>query len=421
MKKFFLILVCILNLNAADATMEAVNRGQTLPKIIVQNVSSDFSDTATNSKMSKILIGDLKVIASFEVVGNLDFSNGNHNTDLVKSSKADFVLQYWLSNQNGGLVLNTKLISTKNSNIKFDRSFSETDTAKWPFLAHKAIKSVIKNLNLPSVDWLDKYILIAQYTSPGKSNIMIADYTLNYTKNVITGGLNIFPKWANNNYSAFYYTTYTQNTMPTLYRFDLNTGKKTRLLSSTGMIVASDVSKDGNKLLLTMAPEEQSDIYLYDTRTRHLTKITNYKGIDTNGNFVDNERGVVFISDRLGYPNIFRTDINGGDIEQMVDHSRNNNSVTTFGNYVVYASREHSGEYSEKTFNLYLISTKSSYIRQLTINGVNTFPRFSRDGGSIIYIKNLSNQRSAVGIIRLNENKSFQFPLRIGKLQSIDW
>ena len=417
MKKFFLILVCILNLNAADATMEVVNRGQTLPKIIVQNVNSDFSDNATNSKMSKILIGDLKVIASFEVVGNLDFSNGNHNTDLVKSSKADFVLQYWMSNQNGGLFLNTKLISTKNSNIKFDRSFNETDTAKWPFLAHKAIKSVIKDLNLPSVDWLDKYILIAQYTSPGKSNIMIADYTLNYTKNVITGGLNIFPKWANNNYSAFYYTTYTQNTMPTLYRFDLNTGKKTRLLSSTGMIVASDVSKDGNKLLLTMAPEEQSDIYLYDTRTRHLTKITNYKGIDTNGNFVDNERGVVFISDRLGYPNIFRTDINGGDIEQMVDHSRNNNSVTTFGNYVVYAS----SEYSEKTFNLYLISTKSSYIRQLTINGVNTFPRFSRDGGSIIYIKNLSNQRSAVGIIRLNENKSFQFPLRIGKLQSIDW
>ena len=28
---------------------------------------------------------------------------------------------------------------------------------------------------------------------------------------------------------------------------------------------------------------------------------------------------------------------------------------------------------------------------------------------------------SSVGIIRVNENKSFQFPLRVGKIQSVDW
>ena len=107
-------------------------------------------------------------------------------------------------------------------------------------------------------------------------------------------------------------------------------------------------------------------------------------------------------------------------VEQMVFHGKNNNSISTFENYVVYSSRESVNEYAQKTFNLYLISTKSDYVRQLTADGVNTYPRFSSDGGSIVFIKSIGGS-SAVGIIRVNENRSFQFPLRIGKLQSIDW
>ena len=127
-----------------------------------------------------------------------------------------------------------------------------------------------------------------------------------------------------------------------------------------------------------------------------------------------------FVSDRMGNPNIFATSINGGGVEQLVYHGKNNSSVSTWENYVVYSSRESGAEYSQRTFNRYLISTKSDYIRQLTATGVNTFPRFSSDGGSIVYIKDAGSQ-SAVGIIRVNENKSFSFPLNLGKLQSIDW
>ena len=186
------------------------------------------------------------------------------------------------------------------------------------------------------------------------------------------------------------------------------------------MIVASDVSQDGTKLLLTMAPNDQSDIYLYDTINKSLKRVTTFSGIDVNGNFVDNDSRVVFVSDRLGYPNVFATSINGGAVEQMVFHGKNNNSISTFENYVVYSSRESANEYTQKTFNIYLISTKSDYVRQLTADGVNTYPRFSSDGGSIVFIKSIGDS-SAVGIIRVNENRSFQFPLRIGKLQSIDW
>lgn len=35
------------------------------------------------------------------------------------------------------------------------------------------------------------------------------------------------------------------------------------------MVVASDVSLDGSKLLVTMAPKDQPDVYLYDLNSKN--------------------------------------------------------------------------------------------------------------------------------------------------------
>lgn len=421
MKKILFLFALIMSLNAADATMQVINRGLVLPKILIQDSSVNFNNEALKDRFFKMLVGDLKVGSSFEVVETKDYApfEGNFRTNLVNSKNPEFVLQYKLGEMGRGIELKLKLIQVKTGQTRFSATYTQQELAKWPFLSHRGVADIARNLNLSPIEWMDKSILISQYTTPGKSNIIVADYTLTYTKVVLSGGLNIFPKWANADQSAFYYTTYIRS-VPTLYKYDLRTGGKSRITSSAGMIVASDVSADGKKLLLTMAPQDQSDIYLYDLRSGTKNRITNYSGIDVNGNFIDNDTGVVFVSDRLGYPNVFKTSINGGSIEQMVYRGKNNNSVSTHQNYIVYSSRESSSEYSTKTFNLYLISTKSNYARQLTANGVNTYPRFSSDGGSIVYIKSLG-AKSAVGIIRVNENKSFQFPLNIGKLQSIDW
>lgn len=421
MRKLFLLVAFCIGLSAADATIEVVNKGLVLPRIVVQDATTNFANTTLKNRFFKLMIGDLKVGSSFEVIEDYYTSSydGDFRTNLANDKNPELILRYALGVEGNGLSMKVKLLNAKNGSVRFEGTFGQAELAKFPFLAHKSIATIARNLNLSPIDWMDKSIIISQYTSPGKSNIIVADYTLTYQKVILSGGLNIFPKWANKDQSAFYYTTYI-NLVPTLYKYDLATGKKTQITQSGGMIVASDVSSDGTKVLLTMAPDDQSDIYIYDTITRKKSRVTDFKGIDVNGNFVDNDTRVVFVSDRLGYPNIFATSINGGAVEQMVFHGKNNNSVSTYQNYVVYSSRESVGDYSAKTFNLYLISTKSDYIRQLTSGGVNTYPRFSSDGGSIVFIKNAGNE-SAVGIIRVNENKSFQFPLRIGKLQSIDW
>jgi len=68
-------------------------------------------------------------------------------------------------------------------------------------------------------------------------------------------------------------------------------------------MVCSDVSKNGSKLLLTMAPNGQADIYELNLATNAKTRVTKFNGIDVNGKYVDDESRMIFVSNRLGYAN----------------------------------------------------------------------------------------------------------------------
>ncbi len=113
-----------------------------------------------------------------------------------------------------------------------------------------------------------------------------------------------FAKWANREQTDFYYTSLS-DFRPTIYKANLASGKKTSIVSSDGMAVCSDVSEDGNKLLLTLAPSGQPDIYLYDLVSNEKKRITDYSGIDVNGQFMGSDT-IAFVSNRFGNPIFFQ-------------------------------------------------------------------------------------------------------------------
>ncbi|EIP4519973.1 Tol-Pal system protein TolB [Campylobacter coli] len=403
MKKIVTVFLIFLGvLWAEDPVIDVVNSGVVLPKIIVKD-NSNLSDINLKRSFYNIIVNDLKVSSNFEVVSDTNLEATN------------YTFEYDLSKNGDALNLNVKI---KAGGVeKSSQTYTLNGIEQYPFLAHKSVKASVNALGLAPVDWMDHKILIARNSSSKKSQIIMADYTLTYQKVIINGGLNLFPKWGNKEQSIFYYTAYDHD-KPTLYRYDLRTNKANKILSSGGMVVASDVSLDGSKLLVTMAPKDQPDVYLYDLNSKNLTQLTNYSGIDVNGNFIGvDDSKFVFVSDRLGYPNIFIQDINNGTVEQAVFHGRNNSAVSTYKDFLVYSSREPN---QVGVFNIYLMSINSTGIRQFTANGKNLFPRFSSDGGSIVFIKYLGAQ-SALGVIRVNANKTFYFPLKVGKIQSIDW
>lgn len=415
------ILVCLVllcaNVFALDATIEVVKDATKLPVIVVENLNSDKNDVLVSSKIHKMLVADLKVSGHFSVV---EKSEGVKNIDYESYIKDNVNLVAKLESKviNGELVSTIIVYDVNVKQVALSKQYSVKEERRFPFLAHKMAIDINSYIQAPSIDWMNRFVVFSKYTKSKESHIVVADYTLTYQSAVIRDGLNIFPKWLDAEQNSIVFTKYTPR--PTLMKYDIYTGKMESLISSDGLLIASDISKDGKKALLTMAPNAQSDIYLFDFASKKSTKLTNYNGIDVGANFINNERGIMFISDRMGYPNIFSLDLQTKLISQLVYHGRNNSSASAFNDYIVYSSRESANEFGQNTFNLYLISTKSDYIRRLTASGVNQLPRFSRDGGSIMFVKN-TEEESSLGIIRLNYNKSYLFPLADEKIQSIDW
>lgn len=407
-----ILFLFIVNLYGYDATIEISKNLENRSKIALYDASGYKSEISR--QIYDMLVADFKTTGHFLIQEGYKREDSTQSTD---NKDYDYIIKYKIS-EGQRLHLDLDIYKTPNNQLIEKKSFYISSRERYPFIAHSAVASINKYFGYADVDWMTNYVIFAKKTGLNRSDIFISDYTLTFQQKVISGGMNIFPKWADDKKEEFYYTSLNAN-LPVLYKVNLYTGKREKILENEGMLVCSDTRKNGEELLLTLAHNDQPEVYLYNVNTKRKKRLTYYSGIDVNAQFVDTN-DIVFVSDRLGYPNIYKKNIDASEVRQIVYHGRNNHAVTAHNNYMVYVSRDSDNAFSNNSFNLYLISTKSSYIRPLTASGVNQFPKFSANGDTVLFIKNYENE-SALGIIRINQNKSYLFPLKGQKLQSIDW
>ena len=400
----------------ADRTIEVIKKVDSLPSLAVEDSSISYDDTF-KLKFFKSIVADLNVISIFNVDRHHRTTHFNDTDVIVENKDMNYVLRYKMFEDDNG-ALNTSIKLFNNNELVLTKKYKINKKNIYMFIAHTIAYDINEFMGNDSVEWMKRKVIFSRIVDSKKSEIVIADYSLSYQHAIVVGGFNVFPKWANKQQSAFYYTS-LDSTKPTLKRVELKTAKVRDILSSDGMMICSDVSSDAKNLLLTMAPNGQPDIYLYDVDSKKYKRITKYSGIDVNAQFMSKDK-IVFISNRLGYPNVFSMNLETKEVEQMVYYGKSNAACSSHGEYIVYKARESSNSFSKNTFNLHLISTKTDFIRRLTATGVNEFPRFSKDGDAILFIKNYKAQ-SSIGIIRLNHNKNYLFPLKYGKLQAMDW
>lgn len=409
--RYLLILTFFISaLWSADATLEVTKNVGMLPKLAIEDASSVGNDTGT--RFHKMLSADMNVVSLFDVDDRYATQSFDNPQAAGIHKDAVYILRYRLvPDGSGGYRTDVKLF--QNSLELFSKIYYLKQREMLVFLAHSVAYDINAKMGGGPLEWMKRKVLFVRLSGPRRSDIVAADYTLSYQKVVLSGGMYGFVKWANREQTDFYYTSLS-DFHPTIYKVNLATGNRSPVISSDGMAVCSDVSEDGNRLLLTLAPNGQPDIYLYDVRTKTKTRLTDYSGIDVSGQFMGEDR-IAFVSNRMGSPNIFSKKISESAIKQVVFEGRNNSTCSTYRDWLVYKAREGRG-----AFNLHLISLNNSSIRRLTSSGDNDYPRFSHDGEAILHIKH-EGSRSMVGIIRLGVNKSFSFPLHIGRMQSIDW
>ena len=365
-----------------------------------------------SSKFFNLLNKDLKISGNF-VADKIHYSSTD--TTLALDGK-EYIIKYKLS-VSSGASLSVSLLNVSSKSIIFSKEYNIPSFNKYPFLAHQAVSDINDALHYQPISWINRYVIFSRYSGSKQSQIVLADYSMTYQKVLISGGLNLFPKWADKFQRHIYYTSYA-TLRPTLYKLNIYSGGRSVVASSEGMIVCSDVSNDGTKIIVTMAPNGHADIYELDTLSGLKTRITTFSGIDVNGNYSDNESSIIYVSNPLGYANIYKKPIHGTGVSQIVFHGKNNNSCDTNRNNIVYSSRESRQKYSKNRFNIYLAS--SSGTRPLTTTGVNQFPKFSPNGKIVLYVKTRGGS-SSIGYINLASKKTLTFPVYGKKIQSIDW
>ena len=398
-----------ITLLSADATLEVTKNVGGVVKLVIEDGSAAGSEAT--QKFHKMLSADMKVVSLFDVDDSYSAQNYESTLPSLAHKDAGYVLRYRLIDDgSGGVKADVKLI--QNKVVLFSKTYLLKQSEMVVFLAHSIAYDINAKMGGAPLEWMKRKVLLVRLTGAKRSDIIAADYTLSYQKVILSGGMYGFAKWANREQTDFYYTSLS-DFRPTIYKANLASGDKKAIISSDGMAVCSDVSEDGTKLLLTLAPNGQPDIYWYDTMTKEKKRITDYSGIDVNGQFMGKDT-IAFVSNRLGNPNIFSKKMDSSAITQLVFEGKNNSSCSTYRNLLVYKTRDGKG------FDLHLISLNSNSVRALTSSGDNDYPRFSYDGEAVLHIKQ-EGSRSSLGIIRLGLNKSFAFPLHVGRIQSLDW
>lgn len=417
MKYILMVLfVSVCSLWGVDATLD-IRKGADTSEPLLAIEDGSFQTNDMSASFHKMLLSDMNVLSLFTLEETYAAVPFDSLTPAFSHKGARYILRYRLVNDGmGGVKADIKLLG--DGQELFTKNYLLKQSEMLVFLAHSIAYDINSRLGGSPMDWMKRKVLFVRLTSPRHSEIVASDYTLSYQKVVLKGGMYSFAKWANREQTEFYYTSLS-DFKPTIYKMSLLNGNKQKVVSSDGMAVCSDVSEDAKRLLVTLAPNGQPDIYLYDTLSGDKSRLTDYSGIDVNGQFMG-DGSVAFVSNRLGYPNVFSTRYGSNAVSQLVFQGKNNSSLSSYKNFLVYKARENGAGYGGNTFNLHLLSLNSGNIKRLTAGGENDFPRFSPDGEAILFIKQ-EGAKSSIGVIRFGLAKSFLFPLKIGRIQSIDW
>jgi TolB protein len=83
------------------------------------------------------------------------------------------------------------------------------------------------------------------------------------------------------------------------------------------MTFAPRFSPDGNKVIMSLAVDGNSDIYTLDLRTRQATRLTDTPAIDTSPCYSPDGTQIVFNSDRGGTQQIYVMKADGSDAKRI--------------------------------------------------------------------------------------------------------
>jgi TolB protein len=184
---------------------------------------------------------------------------------------------------------------------------------------------------------------------PGLAKVIVATTTHGQPIQLVSRNteINILPRWAPSGTALVYTVLGDQGSR--VYFHNLGPPGDpmgpSRFLSQAGSLnTGGTFSPDGKRLVFTMSPNQNADLFAYTLATRAATQLTSRIGIETQADWSPDGKQILFVSDRSGTPQIYLMDLD----------TREDLRLTFDGNY-------------------------------------NTDPRFSPDGRLVLFTRRVDN------------------------------
>lgn len=185
------------------------------------------------------------------------------------------------------------------------------------------------------------------------------------------------------------YTSFFQGP-PGLYFADLETGRKTPIVTTGSLNISPSFSPDGQRIAFARSLAGNVEIFVVDRNGENLKRLTNSNAIDTNPAWSPTGSQIAFTSSRAGNPNIYLMDVEGTNQRRASLEGTYNDGAawSPDGSLLAYTTRR-SGSFQIAVTNVVTLETTV-----LTSgNGENESPTFSPDGRKIAFTSRRSGKK----------------------------
>src|SRR5215467_10494979 len=127
--------------------------------------------------------------------------------------------------------------------------------------------------------------------------------------------INLSPSWTSDGKSVVYMSY--KDRSPSLYQFELFSGKEVKWSSKTGRYLGGKVSPDGQYVAATLEAAGNTNLYLLDRNGNVVRRLTEDAGIEVSPSWSPDGRQLVFVSDRSGSPQLYIMDLASGKSRRL--------------------------------------------------------------------------------------------------------
>jgi TolB protein len=191
-----------------------------------------------------------------------------------------------------------------------------TTPDNWRRVAHLIADAIYKRLTGED-GYFDTRIVYVSETGPLQKRIKrlaIMDQD-GFNNRFLTDGraLVLTPRFSPTSQEITYLSYGNSNDRPRVYLFNIDTGQQELVGDFPGMTFAPRFSPDGNKVVMSMSLDGNTDIYTMDLRTRVKTRLTTDPNIDTSPCYSPDGTQITFNSDRGGTPQLYVMNADGSN------------------------------------------------------------------------------------------------------------